>query len=443
MQRCLFIVYLLFHILTGHTQQNQTGFISAAEMLNAFCEKYQVENTAEEYITFEKRRGGWYVVSNKFENSKGLKPYRSQLFRAVSDTGFRQLSFPKSSETNPQKPESLMDEASRVNFDIQPSYGYNSWFKDVIADLGSKKNLSDNELYALGRAYSSQAMGYVSNYSGFVDESDTWVLPFAINALSNEQIEIFRKEEEKALKCFKSLFDRNPGYETYVGKIGVKYANEIMFQYQVFLCYAASYAEQIELPVDLYQDSDLEESLSLLNACPPDAILLSFGDNDFYPVHYLQKARGIRNDVYVINYNLLGVDRYINRFRYAQYNARPVTISVDTAYYMGAVNDVIYVENGDLKFPVQQFKQFFDNTPLNELERQTLKAGSILLDPGGSKGQVEVNLQQADYLLKNQWILLDILNNLNGRKVCMNSKFYDELTDLNNYLDNREAVWEF
>ena len=145
------------------------------------------------------------------------------------------------------------------------------------------------------------------------------------------------------MACFKKIADRNPGYQTVVGNIGIKYANEIMFAYQIYLAYADQYAASLKLPVNLYPSQQLDTARKILQACPQNAILLAFGDNDYYPVHYLQKSLGIRKDVYLVHYSLLGADRYIKRATYPQYEAQGIRLSVDTSLYKGDKNGLISI----------------------------------------------------------------------------------------------------
>ena len=62
------------------------------------------------------------------------------------------------------------------------------------------------------------------------------------------------------------------------------------------------------LPPDLAKD--------YLESCAPNAILFSYGDNDTYPLWYAQEVEGVRPDIRVINFSLLGIDWYINELRY-------------------------------------------------------------------------------------------------------------------------------
>ena len=67
-----------------------------------------------------------------------------------------------------------------------------------------------------------------------------------------------------------------------------------------------------------------------LESTPENAILLTFGDNDTYPLWYAQEVEGIRPDLRVINYSLLGTDWYVNQLRY-KLNESPAADVIFTA----------------------------------------------------------------------------------------------------------------
>lgn len=172
-----------------------------------------------------------------------------------------------------------------------------------------------------------------------------------------------------------------------------------------------------------------------LESCDKNAILITFGDNDTFPLWYAQDVEGIRTDVRVLNYTLSGMNWYVEQLYNKVYESDKINFTLTKNYY-GLGRDVSAVTQGTDTMTVvdalkkimsdpqtTQFTQGGDSVkvlPTNNFvinfDKAKMAAKGIYpkedVDGNPGKFSFSINInsgEQSAYLYRQELMLLDIM----------------------------------
>lgn len=79
-----------------------------------------------------------------------------------------------------------------------------------------------------------------------------------------------------------------------------------------------------------------------LDSCQENAIMFTIGDNDTFPLWYMQEVENYRTDIKLVNSSLFATDWYIDQMKRATYDAPPIPSQLTHDEYKYGTMDLIY-----------------------------------------------------------------------------------------------------
>jgi hypothetical protein len=295
-------------------------------------------------------------------------------------------------------------------FDHNAYFGYEGWEDDAIKILESTEK-NDTLYEELARAYSAKISSLgVEKHEGKVDDHVTY---------TDAEAKTFCELADKAIAAYKKLLEINSDYETLVGKVKTKLSNEYIYYWSQLKQKGREKEAQQYLVGGLYDEEFIHYAKNMLMSAEKNGIIFTDGDNDTYPLWYVQAQMNYRTDVAVVNTSLLNVYNWIFYWQ-KKYH---LTLTLPAAFYADASSEATKVASPGFSTTMNmsalagglqtKSTDFYSASS----KAYVIPAGSLKMTIGKESEGVEIPLSRGQ-VFRGELVMMDILSsNFQSRPV--------------------------
>jgi len=192
-----------------------------------------------------------------------------------------------------------------------------------------------------------------------------------------------------------------------------------------------------------------------LNTTLPNSIMMNFGDNDAFPLWYMQEVEGLRPDVKLMNMSYLGGEWYIDQMRIKSNEADPVPFSLPRSKYTYN-NGQLEVNQSNRPVNIKVAMEILkSDDPLTKVEsvRGTpydYLISNVLVIPVNKENAIKSGIVKPEdahlmvdsititipdnYIFKHDMMLIDLLANFDWKRPLYFSNYFSVNWGLRDYL---------
>jgi hypothetical protein len=419
----LFIFLILPH---GFLAQDP----SYESILSYVHQKVQV-NPNSGMFDIAKKPDGFFICTNFYSRSGEVTIEDCQQIWDSKTKLFQKLVYPENDKYSPNEELFL---ANRFNtlwsrrYQVVPMiyYGYIEWPADTRKLIESKKKPSSFEMEALARSYFGEANAFIhpSQY-GMEGSQKGKYMNAGYEKLPPERVLGFKKAYDKSLEIWEAIRKKYPDHSpNLILDLDLKIANEYMHGFLTMNCILEPELAKEYLEKAVYKPSVLEYAKMTLDECDKDAILLTNGDSDTYPLWYVQEKLGHRKDVLIFNLSLAQTIWYqellIDRYQLVSNLTREDLKTIGQRYF---------VFNGENRLSFLNWLKDFKAANFNLNDATSVEQGYTVVegtwDLSYGKSSVQVNGNY--YSHSSQVFLYNVIASNPDRKIFATSlhSFYE------------------